>query len=319
MNNIPSETSVDSKEQPDSVSDSNISVTIEDGVWVFRKRQESAEEVIFYNTDYFKRIGFPDAEVSIGKFSRLRPDGSSSPLRLENPLTPDAKREELSAVTPDGKMKGGYYKHPEKLTYPFRQFVYLFQREKEKPVKQETSSEEVSEPSEHNPNFFERLGNYGIQISKGVQSGIDSVSPYFKTTPANLTDEEKQKLQEEEKQKQALLDEEEENEKKKAEEDSKNSDFDHENYWIVRIPIVNDDSLVPKNNYEKKDEELKSELLESKVEKELGKSKVVRVYEVGSRIIRMCESVKEYEELKIEASPLPGSRMSKWHRFTSPE
>jgi hypothetical protein len=57
--------------------------------------------------------------------------------------------------------------------------------------------------------------------------------------------------------------------------------------------------------------------LEKLVEKSLSKSKVGRVYEVGSRIIRMCESVTEYEELKIEENELPGSRMSKWHIFTS--
>jgi len=295
MNNIPS---VDSKEQSDSVSNSNISVTTEDGFWVFKKRQESAEEVIFYNTDYFKRIGFPDAEVSIGKLS----------------LTPPSSRPELSAVTPDGTMKGGYYKHPEKLTYPFRQFVYLFQREKEKPVKEETSLEEETEPnvpSEHNPNFFERLGNYGVQISNGVQSGIDSVSPYFKTNPANLTEEEKRKqaLRNEEEKEQALRNEEEEN--------SKNEDFDHDNYWIVRIPIINDDSLVPKNKYEKEEETQKFQRLEKLVEKSLSKSKVGRVYEVGSRIIIMCESVKEYEEKDIEESRLKGSVMSKWHKFTS--
>jgi hypothetical protein len=276
MNNIPSETSVDSKEQSDSVSNSNISVTTEDGFWVFKKRQESAEEVIFYNTDYFKRIGFPDAEVSIGK------------------------------VTPDGIMKGGYYKHPEKLTYPFRQFVYLFQREKEKPVKEEAS--EPNEPNEHNPNFLERLVNYGVQISNGVQSGIDSLS--YPPPPKNLTEEEKRKQEEDEKE-QALRND--------AEENSKKGDFDQDNYWIVRIPIINDDSLIPKNKYEKEEENQKFQRLENLVEKSLLKSKVGRVYEVGSRIIRMCESVKEYEELKIEESPLPGSRMSKWHRFTYPE
>ena len=33
----------------------------------------------------------------------------------------------------------------------------------------------------------------------------------------------------------------------------------------------------------------------------------------------MCESVKEYEPAKIEESRLPGSVMSKWHKFTKKE
>ena len=288
MDNSSSDTPVDLKEQPPvSSSDSKISVTIEDGYWVFKKRQESAEEVIFYNTDYFKRIGFPDAEVSIGK------------------------------VTTDRMMKGGYYKHPEELTYPFRQFVYLIQREEQTKVEDETSSEETSEPSEHKPGFFERLGNYGVQISKGVQYGMDSVSPYFKTNPENLTEEEKRKLQEEEKRK--LQEEEKRKQALRSEEESeKEKEYeDTDNYWIVRIPIINDDGVVPRNEYEKAEEKVKSEMNESRVEKELGKSKVGRLYEVGSRIIRMCESVKEYEEIKIEANALKGSVMSKWHKFTS--
>ena len=293
MNNSSSETLDESKDvDKDSTSvltsDSKISVAIENGFWVFKKRQESAEEVLFYNTDYFKRIGFPDAEVSIGK------------------------------VTSDGIMKGGYYKHPEELTYPFRQFVYLIQREKRPPVKDETSSEEMSNTGKHAPGFFERLGSYGVQISKGVQSGIDRVSPYFKTTPENLTEEEKQKLQEEEKQKAELLNEEDENEKKKKEENERDN-FDKDNYWIVRIPVINSEGLIPKNKYENEEEEKEMKLLESRVEKTLGKSKIGIKYEIGSRKIIMCESVKEYEPAKIEESRLPGSVMSKWHKFTKKE
>jgi len=246
--------------------------------------------VIFYNTDYFKRIGFPDAEVSIGK------------------------------VTQDGIMKGGHYKRPEELTYPFRQFVYLIQRE-ESPSKDETSSNKTIEPSEHEhtPGFFERLGNYSGQISKGVQSGIDKLSPYLKTKSTNLTEVEKPKLQEgdgdedEDEEEQTLRSEEEENEKIEKE---KRDDFDKDSYWIVRIPIVNDDSLVPKNEYEKAEEIKTFLMLENKVELSLGKSKVGELYFVGSRVIRMCEEVKEYEDPKIEPSPLPGSIMAKLHTLS---
>ena len=288
MDNISSEVSVDSKEQPHvSTSNSNISVTSEDGVWVFKKRQESEEEVIFFNTDYFKRIGFPDAEVSIVKIKKSE------------------------------TMKGGYYNKPEELTYPFRQFVYLIQREKKPLVKNETSSKEPLEPSEYNPNFFERLGNYGLQISEGVQSGIDRISPYFKTTPENLTEEEKQKLREEDENKKALIEENENEKRKKDDEEKQSGNFDKDNYWVVRIPIIKDDSFVPKNKYDNEEDVLKYLKIESNVDKKLGKSKVGKIYDVGSRKVRMCESLKEYELLKIESSSLPGSEMSKWKKFTT--
>jgi hypothetical protein len=181
----------------------------------------------------------------------------------------------------------------------------------------ETESETVEnkESAEHNPDFFERLGNYGVQISRGVQSGIDKISPYFKTSPENLSEEDRKKLREEEEKKEEERKQEqqkEEDEKKKEE----GKDFDSSNYWIVRIPIVNDDNVVPKNTYEKEEDKLKYLLRESLVEKRLGKSKEGSLYEMGGRLIRMCERVKEYEAPKI-VSVLEGSKMSKWSKFTS--
>lgn len=270
--------------------DSKILVTIEDGCFVFKKRQESVEEVIFYNTDYFKRIGFPDAEVSIGK------------------------------ITPDGLMKGGYYNQPEKITYPFRQFVYLLQGDDNSNRKDDdiNRTPQIIETNEHTPNFFERLSTYGVQISNGVQSGIDRIRPYFKSTesstlpepnnlvieqsPSRLTEVEPPKLEEENKR----------NEEEKKEEET--GDIDKDIYWIVKVPIINDDSIIPKNEYEKEESMLRQRLLENKVEKSLGKSKKGKMYEVGSRYIVMCEEVTAFTPIKVEGDALPGSikyKMSK--------
>ena len=68
-----------------------IHYNLENGNHVFRKKRESVEEALFYNKEYFARIGFPDAEI-----------------RIESATT------------------GGSY-NPNKVTVPFRQFVYLVQ------------------------------------------------------------------------------------------------------------------------------------------------------------------------------------------------
>jgi hypothetical protein len=251
---------------------SKIVDSTEDGYRVFKKKQESAEEVIFYNTDYFKRIGFPDAEVSIGK------------------------------VAEDGVMKGGYYKHPENLTYPFRQFVYLIQREKKR--KSEETSEDADTNEDKNnehPDFFHRVSGYGAEIGKGVQYGVDSVTPYFRTASENAKEAERIRL---EKRKEEIS-------REKEGEVDKKGDFDETNYWIVRIPIVKGDDIVPMGKYEKEEAKLQQTLREDKVDKSLGKSKRGEIYEVGSRYVRMCEEVVEYAPYEKLKSDLLYSEMSR--------
>ena len=70
----------------------------------------------------------------------------------------------------------------------------------------------------------------------------------------------------------------------------------------------------PLTKYEKEERELKRKLKDQEVESELSKSKSGEVYEVGSREIRMCEEVKEYELPKYNKSELEGSVMSKWYK-----
>jgi hypothetical protein len=49
----------------------NVETTIidstENGFRIFKKMQKNADEILFYNSDYFNRIGFPNTEVIIGK------------------------------------------------------------------------------------------------------------------------------------------------------------------------------------------------------------------------------------------------------------
>jgi hypothetical protein len=139
-----------------------IVVSVENHNCVFKKIKENDEEIIFYNTDYFKRIGFPDVEVIIGS-------------------------------TIDAHMKGGYYDKPEELTFPFRHLVYLVQGTgKRKPLKK-TQEQQQPPPtqSESNnlPNFFDRLVTYGKEASNIISTGIQKVEPYFKQQPQVPTPE----------------------------------------------------------------------------------------------------------------------------------
>lgn len=255
---------------------SKITTSVENGYMIFKKKQESADEILFYNTDYFRRVGFPDAEVSIGK------------------------------VSPDGKMLGGYYKHPEKLTYPFRQFVYLIQREKGKEVGATSIFSKSKTESTENPDFFERLNGYGVEIYKGVNYGIDQISPFFKKKPEDMTEDEKKAEMETKR---------DETEEKRATEieETEDQEFNKENYWIVKIEVVGKPSESPLELDEAK---WRQTLKESKVERSIGKSKIGPMYEVGSRFIGMCESVKELSQpVPEKSSTLPGSLVDKWSKL----
>ena len=137
----------------------DVDYSIENGKVVVKKMKgEDQNEELFFNKEYLRKNGFPDAEISIGK------------------------------ISPDGIMRGGYYKHPEKLTYPFREFVFLIQGRRQQYEENNTPLVEndvvVNEPQDNNKQdnttgFFQRLGNYGNQISSGVNSGISNLGSYF--------------------------------------------------------------------------------------------------------------------------------------------
>jgi hypothetical protein len=103
-------------------------------------------------------------------------------------------------------------------------------------------------------------------------------------------------------------------EEEKTEEEKRQEDYDKSNYWIVRIPIVEeetDDAVLIPGLFEIEEAKLKQMMLEERVEKSLGKSKVGPIYQIGKRYIGMCESVVDLTPKKYEHSKLKGSLMDK--------
>lgn len=320
---------------------SKIIISIENHNCIFKKPKENDAEIIFYNTDYFKRIGFPDAEVIIG------------------------------TTSPDGTMKGGYYKNPETLTYPFRHLVYLVQGTGKPNVNPPTNpilplpKVQFTNPM---PNFFERLGNYGKEATNMIATGIENAGTYFnkKSTPEPPVSE----PQSEPEQSNSLLQTQEEpvsetpisepeqpssllqtqgesvpetpvsDTQPQSEPEKPNSLLQTQGepvsetpltetqsepekstepiqYYKVVIPINKPTSKIPLGKYEKEELLLNYMILENKVEKSLGKSKSGKLYKVGNRYIRMCEEVKEWTSLKTPPSTLIGTKMYKMNKVTN--
>ena len=266
---------------------SKIIDSIEDGKRVFKKPKESDEEIIFYNTEYFKRIGFPDAEISIGKMS------------------------------PDGVMKGGYYENIDELTFPFRHFVFLIQGTGYKKPKKEVEEdvekmEYVEESVETNkPGFFERIGRYNKQVSTYFKYGVDRISPYFekkdiveKNSSVNKPQEQEDKTSIESVPDSLTTDTTDVDANKDTEDNTRT-------YWIVRIPIIEDTDIIPKGKYENEEAKLNAMMREDKESERLLKTKVGNMRKVGVRYVRVCEGVKEYESRKYENSEIKGSLMDK--------
>jgi hypothetical protein len=319
-----------------------IIVTVENHNCVFTKIKENDDEIIFYNTDYFKRIGFPDAEVSIGSTRDAMSDNVDALLIATQVVT------------------GGYYDKPEELTYPFRHLVYLVQGTEKR--KSTSKPKPFFQLNNYNiPDFFERLGTYGKQASDIISNSIEKAKPYFefKTTtepketqpqteqqsppeeksvqeqpPAPQTEQqpvpekevqeqppqtEQQPVPEKEVQEQPPQTEQQPIPEEKAVQEQKQAPAPNLNmqYYKVTIPIIPETNKVPFGKFEKDELMLDYLLLENKVEKSLGKSKSGKIYKVGSRYIRMCEEVKDFSPLKPKQHPLIGTKMHKFGKFQS--
>ena len=293
-----------------------IVVSVENHNCVFKIIKENDEEIIFYNTDYFTLIGFPDAEVIIGN------------TRDNNGLS------ETSSI------KGGYYDKPDELTYPFRHLVYLIQgtgkRKQSQPIKKQ--SEYNGNKINNLPNFFNRLEIYGKEASNMLSSGIKQVKPYFtkKQTeqPAEVPPPPENKSFTNEPSTEVTPPPENksftnepstevppppENKSFTTEPSTEVSPPPENNeniqYYKVIIPINAPTSKVPLGNYEKKELLLDYLLLENKIEKGLGKSCLGKIYKVGTRYIRMCEEVKEWSSLNAPPSALIGTKMHKFAKL----
>ena len=258
---------------------------------VFKKPQENREEEsVFYNDKYFADIGFPGTKVFEGE------------------------------MTEDGVMKGGYYKHTEQLTYPFRRFVQIIQREGA--LEEETSDEDepyltpvgsveyvkstaVEDGSKREtPGFFSRLGEYGKNVNEYVKNTAEKIGPYFQTKDNEIVETSKGETSHEK-----------ESESEPVQESvnsaSANISTSSKKYWVVKIPILKDEEFTPKGKYEKAEEKMNQILREEKVDKKIGKSKIGEIYEVGSKYVRICEEVKEWGRYEIDDVKLPGSKMEK--------
>ena len=285
---------------------SEIHYSVENGKHVFRKKIDSVEEALFYNKEYFSRIGYPDAEVSI------------------------------ETTGPDGVARGGAYSNPEKLTVPFRHFVFLVQSNKSSDVmsflnKRNLANEEreeerqpVEKQNEPNEGFIERLGKYNTQAYDYMKTGVNRFSDYVKPSdvkpdakPVNV--EEQETIQdtkpvnvEEPVTKPDNVEEQE------TIQDTKPVNVEDANeptkveYWVVKIPFIERDNVEPKGKYEMEEVKLMQTILQKKVEKTLPlKEKGL----VGYECIKMEDRVLLlYNEKAKECvvSGLEGSLMSKY-------
>jgi hypothetical protein len=278
--------------------------TTEEGNRIFKKIRESPDEQIFFSTEYFAKIGFTDVDVDLRK------------------------------VSPEGIMKGGGYKNVKNLTQPFRTFVKfvqgtgsLFNRN---PEYVESTQPEVVAETTDKPGFFERMSNYNNQIFKYVKESVDKL----KKRPVDSNKNVENKASEEpvnsdninvsmptlvtnptqiEPVKGDIFSTTAESGAKSTSTTESDSSTEEKKYWVVSIPIVDDD-IVPYGKYEKAEAKLDQILRDEKVDRSLGKSKVGEMREVGNRFVRICESVKEFEPYQLDDIQLPGSRM---HKFKS--
>jgi len=269
-----------------------ITQTAQNGVLIIKKLQTDPDEVLFYNTDYFKRTGFPEIEVSL------------VPVNVP--------------VSDKSTMKGGYYKHPEKLTFPFRHFVFLIQREKsgldtsEMEHTQSTEKESAttySLPVQKYTNgaygLFEKLGKYGNNISAKLR-----ISEFAKYTDIAKSTEPQPES--------GVVD----SEKKETEPEPQTetqTQTQTQYFWVVRIPIIESKEIVPLGKYEKMEIRLEQMIKDERVDKSLGKSKEVEEIMVNGRVLRLCKRVKEWSPIKYEMENdkllLQGSKMDKYSKI----
>jgi hypothetical protein len=247
---------------PEATPDPNkITQTVQNGVLIIKKLQTDPDEVLFYNTDYFKRTGFPEIEVSLV------------------PVT--------ATVSDKSKMKGGYYKHPEKLTFPFRHFVFLIQREKSGPDTPEMEMEHTQSTEKESATtyslpvqkyangaygLFEKLGKYGNNISAKLRTGVFAKS----TDIAKSTEPQPES---------GVVDSE-EKETEPEPEPQTQTQTQTQYFWVVRIPIMKSEELVPLGKYEKMEIRLEQMIKDERVDKSLGKSKEVEeIIAIASKMI----------------------------------
>jgi len=239
----------------------------ENGYRVFKKKQNGPDEVAFFNSEYFERLGYPGTEVSVVQIDADEVD----------------------------KMKGGYYDRPDELTFPFRQFVFLLQRTQQTESNPEMIPESelsiIKEQEDTRPGFFERLSSYSVKASEGIRSGLDTMQKYFAKSSTEVSD--KTNTREPSKANDAEVE-------SKPEENSNVADKKEHygsSYWIVRIPITKSTSLVPFGKYEKEEAKLAQMFKERKIDGDKKVNKVFKeVSEEKSVGVLLCGALDEKEK-----------------------
>ena len=299
---------ISSQEPEELHADNPVIYSVENEIVILKKKKSAdPEDDLCYNVEYFESVGFPGTTVETGKLS------------------------------PDGIMRGGDYKYSEKLTFPFRYFVFLLQGARQnKNVESENNYPVQTQSDETNPGFFKRLGNYSNQFVNGISSGVNGIGRYFgRKKETNGTNNESPTILEDNNP--INVENKHESEPKgdndvvvnnntnwfKTSLEQKESSHDEndfqkpqvtpDEYWIVRIPIPpeTNTSIIPFGKYEKMEEKIAQMEREKKVDKTMQIRCRKSMYEVGSKFVGVC--VEKGVNRSKEESPV-GSYMSKVSR-----
>ena len=307
-----------------------ISTHEENGVMVFEKPRSNDLEAKFYNPDYFRLIGFPDADIRIVSLGQV----------------------------------GGYYDHPEELSWPYRQFVYAVQSTTLPPEESDhsdlpvvESSVEKDKPDVGLQRFDPKanlaiaktdLGQFSVmyqRFSQGLSGFTEKVNSYFNTqsqTPVDnqlsisnseekdqppspplvdnqlgISNEKDEQIQEEKDQPPPPVDNQlsisNEKEQIQEEKDQPPPPVDNnQTKWVIRIPIIQDESLIPLSTYEKQDLVLKQKLREHKAEQMAGIVVDGQRYDIGNRSIYMGQISQGKSVLKVDTNGLEGTLVWKY-------
>ena len=259
-----------------------IHYNLENGNHVFRKKRESVEEALFYNKEYFARIGFPNAEI-----------------RIESATT------------------GGSY-NPNKVTVPFRQFVYLVQGNNNKKngfsffgkSNPDNAEKEPNKTESNNYNYWpvKRLGLYNAvdymktgfnQLMKPSKKAEDNVAD---ATTDNVADATTDNVAD-------------------ATTDNMIDTLPQENglgYWVVEIPVAKSEYIEPKGKCEMEEVKLMQTILQRKAQRTISLNVEYEYKTIDERVIMLCKRIKEKgeptDEVELNRCKLKGTIMDKYSR-----
>jgi len=283
-----------------------IHYNLENGNHVFRKKRESVEEALFYNKEYFARIGFPNAEI-----------------RIESATT------------------GGSY-NPNKVTVPFRQFVYLVQGNNNKKngfsffgkSNPDNAEKEPNKTESNNYNYWpvKRLGLYNAvdymktgfnQLMKPSKKAEDNVADattdnvadattdnVADATTDNVADATTDNVAD------ATTDN-----VADATTDNMIDTLPQENglgYWVVEIPVAKSEYIEPKGKCEMEEVKLMQTILQRKAQRTISLNVEYEYKTIDERVIMLCKRIKEKgeptDEVELNRCKLKGTIMDKYSR-----